>query len=356
MLPGLSLALLGALAAAACAHGAPPNQRAISLTAVAEVRATAETVAARFDSVSEMKEEEYAALLEDAKRYRSMIPDAEQAASAPRRKYRLPIHAIKVMDDDGLRAADITPHQVAQWVDKANEVFSDSGIQFDFRAEPNGPDWTEIRDTALNNLQAEEPPVLYAAAEAAKYPDKIVVIFRHGPSRAPAQDAFASRLRSNMVVMPGFSQATTVVGRDSKGRWVTQQNIWMLAHELGHHLGLPHTFPGSAGGATDNQLQAALFILSQGGDVDALDGDYLEDTAPDLGAGYYLNYGWDPCNGKDTVTVSETFRGRKYSWDFTPPRHNIMSYFSCAPMGLSPMQIQVMYRTLDERGIAQADS
>lgn len=344
----LGFALIG------CAQGAPIDHRAVSLTATAQLRAEAETVAARLEGVSSLQEEEYAALLEDVLRYAATIPSAEEAAAAPRRRYRLPIHAIKVSDDDGRRPADITPEQAGEWVDKANEVFAPAGIRFVFRADANGPDWSEIHDTALNNLQADRAAVLYAAVEAAKYPDKIVVVFRNGPSRTPVQDAFASRLRTNLVAMPGFSQATNVVGRDDKGRWVTKQNIWMLAHELGHHLGLPHTFPGAAGGATDNQLLASLFILSQGGETSALDGDLLADTAPDIGLGYFMNYGWDPCNGKETVTVSETFRGKQYSWDFNPPRNNVMSYFTCEPVTLSPMQIQVMYRTLDDRGIAQS--
>ena len=96
--------------------------------------------------------------------------------------------------------------------------------------------------------------------------------------------------------------------------------------------------------------------MGNGGQADALDGDLLEDTEPDIGLGYYLNYGWDPCNGKDTVTVSETSRGKKYSWDLTSPRHNVMSYFTCEPVGLTPMQIQVIYRTLDDRGVPQAES
>jgi hypothetical protein len=56
-------------------------------------------------------------------------------------------------------------------------------------------------------------------------------------------------------------------------------HIYALAHEIGHHLGLSHTFarvfarPG----------EAAVFLRDRNGDVRAFDGDGLSDTSPDPG-------------------------------------------------------------------------
>src|SRR5262249_17500140 len=54
----------------------------------------------------------------------------------------LRIRAVAVADDDGGRPANITPLEVAQWVDKANEIYGPAGIQFLFNPNRAAGDWS----------------------------------------------------------------------------------------------------------------------------------------------------------------------------------------------------------------------
>jgi hypothetical protein len=61
------------------------------------------------------------------------------------------LHAVRVADNDGLRAANITRLQVKSWVDYANQVYSVAGVRFAF--DPNNQDdWSAVNDTMLNNM------------------------------------------------------------------------------------------------------------------------------------------------------------------------------------------------------------
>jgi hypothetical protein len=47
---------------------------------------------------------------------------------------------LKLSDNDGGRSASINPDQVRQWVEKANRIYTPTGIQFRFNPDVNGPD------------------------------------------------------------------------------------------------------------------------------------------------------------------------------------------------------------------------
>jgi hypothetical protein len=68
----------------------------------------------------------------------------------------LRIHAVRLSDDDGTRAAAITPAQVAAWVKEANAILgrSNAGIRLYFKADGTGPDWQEVKSTVLNRLSS----------------------------------------------------------------------------------------------------------------------------------------------------------------------------------------------------------
>lgn len=78
--------------------------------------------------------------------------------SAPAQTIYLRIHAVRLSDDDGGRAAAITPVQVSDWVKEANAIFarSNAGIRLYFKADSSGPDWQVVKSTVLNRLSSED--------------------------------------------------------------------------------------------------------------------------------------------------------------------------------------------------------
>src|SRR5262249_38894353 len=82
---------------------------------------------------------------------RSFQPAAAglEARCVPSALLTIRVHAVQVSDDDGGRACDITPAQVSQWVDEANEIYSVADIQFDYN---QSRDWSTLRSTIINNM------------------------------------------------------------------------------------------------------------------------------------------------------------------------------------------------------------
>lgn len=206
----------------------------------------------------------------------------------------LRIQAILLRDDNGSNPVNINGAQVTKWVDYANKVFAPDFIRFNF--DP-AADCATLNKTLLN--QADLPSHLTEAnAEAARYPGKIVVFFRarsggNGYSWGPEEGI-------NFVAMPGFPD-TEVCGH---------QNLAQLAHDLGHFLGLPHTFPNKSAFNTPDEAKAWFATMGN------FDGDGFSDTPEDP----------EPivAGGCGPTPVTVYFEGRTY----TPPRTNVMSYYS----------------------------
>lgn len=214
------------------------------------------------------------------------------------------VRAVFVGDDNGSRRVQITPSQVLQWVNKANEILASAGIQLTFNPAFGSGDVEYLNSTLINNLESNTQAnwstmVAAANAVAAQTPERMTVFFRWGPNASPTGGGF-SWTDLNFIGMPGFS-GTTVCG---------VQNIGLFAHEIGHYLGLPHTFTGIY--ASVSAAQTAY--INAGRDAAVFNNDGRDETEPDP----FVNTSATQCSAT-SVTLDGTV--------FTLPRSNAMSYY-----------------------------
>jgi hypothetical protein len=230
------------------------------------------------------------------------------------------LQAIQVSDDDGAHPVRLTPQQVKQWVDKANEIYAMASVRLDYDPQT---DFASLKSTVLNGMAGDTDPDWKREVEAgnrvaATYSGKLVVFFIHGRGASPTGGGF-SWVDYNFVEMPGFDD-TQVCGT---------QNIGILAHEIGHYFGLSHPFV-----QTFASLPAAeLYLTAHGNDPQAFDGDGLSDTPPDP----FISLPAFQCQPVPSVTLN----GRV----FPLPRLNIMSYYHNAGVDrteLTPQQANLM--------------
>lgn len=227
-------------------------------------------------------------------------PSLSFQATAVQEQIVIPLQAIRIADDSGGRQAHITPAEIIDWVRFANQVYTPANIRFSFDPVES---FTTVRSTLINNMTGTGDSNWDAERKAANQvaagsPGKMTLIFRWGPSASPTGGGF-SWWDYNYVTMPG-AYDTWHCG---------EQNFKTLAHELGHHLGLPHTF----GPTFSTVEQAAADFAARGNNRSAYDGDGFSDTPQDPGIYEY------ECPGPSQVALNGV--------TFTLPRNNIMSYY-----------------------------
>jgi hypothetical protein len=205
--------------------------------------------------------------------------------------------------------AAINAEEVAEWVWAANAIFAEAGIRFRYDPET---DFTTADSTLLNTMTSEELSELgysFGDAVASRYPGRLVVFFRHGALGGEPVDGFSSPYL-NFVAMPGFDQI--LCGYHYRS---------MLAHEIGHYLGLDHTFS-----ETFQSLEAAEdYFVRYGRTATVFDGDGIEDTPPDP----YVES--TVCDRRGWVILDGV--------SLPLPLDNVMSYYP-NPTGLSERQIE----------------
>ena len=227
-----------------------------------------------------------------------------------------------VSDDDGSYPVRIDYAQIKIWVDRANVIYAPAGIRFLFTPE----DMVETQNTLLNNMISNQDPaweqeVAAGNALAAAYPGKLTLIFRRGNGTNWLGGAFSS-INYNFVVMPQFSQT-----------WCNNQDdLGMLAHEIGHYLGLGHIFNR----IFHSQQEAAAHLQANANDPSIFDADGLSDTLPDP----YIDTTDIVCGPTSEVTLNGIL--------FPLPRDNIMSYYN-GRTSLSGQQMELARWYLEKR-------
>lgn len=223
------------------------------------------------------------------------------------------IQAIRVSDDDGERQAGVTAVQIRKWVDFANQCYAAAGIRFLFDQEDG--DFGNLKSTLLNDMDGVQDgnwkeEEAYANKIAAQYPDRLLVICRYGPDSKPTGRGF-SWFGYNFVSLGGFT------AMDHCGH--AHQDA--LAHEIGHYLGLAHTFTGDP---FPDVAKAEEYLKSKDNDPACFDGDGLNDTPPDPAIRFA------ECERTRSITLNDI--------PFVLPRRNLMSYYDERD-SLSPQQI-----------------
>ena len=239
----------------------------------------------------------------------------EKFATASSPNYSIPVVAYRVSDDDGSRPCAITVDGVQQWIDEANRIYAAAGIRFTFDGVLR-----DLRDTEINNVTGEDYPAWQSVKSklnqlAASHRS---IVLAH---RAELGGGF-SWWTYDFVAMSFFDS-------------VHLNALSIMAHELGHHLGLPHTHARTF----ETVGEAEDFLLS-GGNIGDLDGDgsVINDTPPDP----------DIVELRDNLSLDAvTLAGQAVSL----ARKNIMSYWNHGGMGqLSHSQIdRVRQLVLDRR-------
>ncbi len=250
-----------------------------------------------------------------------LLAPAPKPSFTPLSRYpwiEIRVQAIRLRNDDGDRLAVINAEEAGLWVEGANAVFAASGIRFTYDPER---DFTALDSTLLNRMEFDsvsEEQIAFANAVIARYPGRLVIFFRRGLLGSPPMAAF-SWLWDNFVAMPGFTQE--ICGHPYRS---------MLAHEIGHYLGLEHTFTEVF--ATVDEAED--YFVRHGNVPGVFDGDDLEDTPPDP---YIESLLCEPATSVELEGV-----------DFLLPRDNVMSYYG-DPTGLSHRQTVVARWVLSRR-------
>jgi hypothetical protein len=176
------------------------------------------------------------------------------------------LRVVRMANDDGSNQTAVTPANVGEWLRVANLVYSPAQLRILF--DP-ASDFETIRNTRLNQLiggtklQVDIDAVKDADAIAEKTPERVTVICRTSRSSDGGPQGNFAGYPEKRVVMGNFDPNAL---RD-------------FAHELGHYLGLQHTFFWRVV-QTVGEARVVFDLVG----IPAMDGDAgdVSDTPPEL--------------------------------------------------------------------------
>ena len=264
----------------------------------------------------------------------------------------------------------ITPQEFSDLIARVNWSFEGTGLQIVF--DPR-TDWVPMNDTMLNrdgpNMRQRGNSI------ATSMPGKIVCFLRWGNGNLPTGNGNAfppPGAGPKPPSVPDIQQDYVALPNQIAPNFglLNQGNGSFVAHELGHYLGLYHTFPGWTdldgpvyGGSAPSQQAAdqsvVNYIAANGGTINALDGDGLSDTPPDPSPVLYRAHGQDICVQRQ-IQATGLMNGQTVSFNFAPDS-NVMGYHpTCGPGGLppppakfSPQQVERMHQALQHPSRSQ---
>lgn len=214
-------------------------------------------------------------------------------------------HVVRMENNDGSNGTALTAAQAQQWFDTANRVFARARVRFAF---DQAAGFETRRNTRLNEvwvdsgLDVDRDAVDDAKAISNEFRESIVVIARTSRTITPAPAGGCgpgqgcSWWESNHIIMPSFDP-----------NWLTG-----FSHELGHYLGLPHTFHLDKIDTT-HDAEIIFDLLNRDQAVFDNDAEFVNDTPPEV-----------IINDQD-ATTNTTVKLRDATFQLL--RDNIMSYY-----------------------------
>lgn len=243
--------------------------------------------------------------------------------------YDINIRPVRVADSNGANGASLTACQLNRWLTVANDTYRGAGVHFVWDGT-----FENLNDSSINAYACSGDPDWlkdYAdllATFSYGAPDNLVIFFRNmgggGGCGSPSRE---------YMIMPDYDgTSTTYYMRDGSTASTVDcadtpqgnDNIKLFAHEVGHYLGLGHTYwDGPALG-----LPASYSSM----DIDRSASGWTKvyDTSPTPGGDYWN--GTDPgYNGSGENRCDDSLAGEIYyplsgggGLTLNPDRHNVM--------------------------------